>query len=66
MTTEPAEVKAQQAPLTTKETAELLGLSEWVVRKACGRGEIPHFRVGHHIRIPATVVERLLAGESVA
>lgn len=50
------------------EVAESLNLPVWQVRRMVADGEIAHFRVGKHVRIPTTeleaAIERLVASTS--
>lgn len=46
---------------SVSEVAAMLGLPEWQVRRAVAAGELPHFRVGKHIRIPAKGLDALTA-----
>jgi excisionase family DNA binding protein len=42
--------------LTVAETAELLGVSRWLVQQAARRGELPHIRLGRRILFPQAAV----------
>lgn len=37
--------------INTQETAELLGLSYGHVRRMIASGELPHYKIGHAVRI---------------
>jgi excisionase family DNA binding protein len=48
--------------LTVQETADLLGISRWLVQQAVRRGELPVLRIGRRILIPRVRLQALLAG----
>jgi excisionase family DNA binding protein len=48
--------------LTVQETADLLGISRWLVQQAVRRGELPVVRIGRRILIPRVRLLALLAG----
>jgi excisionase family DNA binding protein len=48
--------------LTVRETADLLGISRWLVQQAVRRGELPVVRIGRRILIPRVRLQALLAG----
>ena len=50
--------------LTVEEAAELLRIGRNQLYDACGRGEIPHRRIGRTIRLSRAVVLRWLEGSS--
>ena len=56
----PARVR-QPGVLRVADAAVLLDMDEGTVRRALRRGELPGFRVGREWRLPADVLERLLA-----
>jgi excisionase family DNA binding protein len=51
-------VNGERPVLSVAETAELLGVSEWLVLQQISRGELPHKRCGRRIVLSR---ERLLA-----
>ncbi len=50
--------------LSVAETADLLGISRWLVQQAVRDGSLPSVRVGRRILIPKVRLEALLAGQS--
>lgn len=50
--------------LTVEEAAKLLGIGRNQAYDACGRGELPHRRIGKTIRLSRTVLLRWLEGSS--
>jgi excisionase family DNA binding protein len=52
--------------LSVAETADLLGISRWLVQQAVRDGSLPSVRVGRRILIPKVQLEALLAGQSAA
>lgn len=44
---------------TVAETAEQLGISEWLAYRLIARGELPHLRLGGRIVVPKIAVARL-------
>ena len=45
---------------SVSEAAEVLGVSQWLVREAIRRGEIRCARIGKRIIIPAAAIDRFL------
>ena len=56
----------ERPTLTVEETANLLGISRWLVQQAVGRGELPFVRIGRRILIPRARLQAMLAGQSEA
>lgn len=52
--------------LSVAETADLLGISRWLVQQAVRDGSLPSVRVGRRILIPKVQLEALLAGSAHA
>jgi excisionase family DNA binding protein len=52
--------------LSVAETADLLGISRWLVQQAVREGSLPSVRVGRRILIPKVQLEALLAGHAAA
>jgi excisionase family DNA binding protein len=52
-------------PLTIRETAESLNLSQPTIRAWVARRKIGVIRLGRSVRIPATEIERLLSENTV-
>lgn len=48
--------------LSIAETADLLGISRWLVQQAVRDGSLPSMRVGRRILIPKVQLDALLAG----
>ncbi len=46
---------------SVSEAAEVLGVSQWLVREAIRRGEISCTRIGKRIIIPAATIDQFLA-----
>lgn len=53
-------VRPRQMLLDVPETAELLGVSEWLVWKLVWSGELPSTKVGRLVRLYLSDVERYL------
>ena len=53
-------METQQRAYTVAEAAELLRVSQWLVREACRRGEIRSVRLGSRIIIPAAALDEFL------
>jgi excisionase family DNA binding protein len=53
-------VRPRQMLLTVPETAELLGVSEWLIWRLVWNGQLPSTRVGRLVRLYLTEVERYL------
>jgi excisionase family DNA binding protein len=49
--------------LSVAETAELLGVSRWLVQQAVRDGSLPSRRIGRRILIPAARLDAWLQGE---
>lgn len=49
---------SDRVALSVDEAAARLGVSEWTVRQAIKRGEIPSRRIGHRVLIPADAIDR--------
>jgi excisionase family DNA binding protein len=45
---------------TVSETAQVLGISEWSVRRAIANGQLPSVRFGHRVVVPRYALERTL------
>jgi excisionase family DNA binding protein len=45
---------------TVPEAAQLLGISEWSVRRAIANGQLPSVRFGHRVVVPRYALERTL------
>jgi excisionase family DNA binding protein len=54
---------AERPTLTVEETANLLGISRWLVQQAVRRGELPVVRIGRRILIPRARLNAMLAGQ---
>ncbi len=54
---------AERPTLTVAETAELLGISRWLVQQAVRNGSLPSRRVGRRILIPRIRLDAWLAGQ---
>jgi excisionase family DNA binding protein len=54
---------AERTTLTVAETAELLGISRWLVQQAVRNGSLPSRRVGRRILIPRIRLDAWLAGQ---
>jgi excisionase family DNA binding protein len=54
----------QRPALSVVETAQLLGISRWLVQQAVRDGSLPSVRVGRNILIPRVQLDALLAGQS--
>lgn len=52
----------ERPTLSVAETADLLGISRWLVQQAVRDGSLPSVRVGRRILIPKVQLEALLAG----
>ena len=46
---------------SVSEAADVLGVSQWLVREAIRRGEIRCTRIGKRIIIPATAIDQFLS-----
>lgn len=46
---------------SVSEAADVLGVSQWLVREAIRRGEIRCNRIGKRIIIPATAIDQFLS-----
>jgi excisionase family DNA binding protein len=53
----------ERPALSVAETAELLGISRWLVQQAVRDGSLPSVRVGRRILIPRVQLDALLAGQ---
>jgi excisionase family DNA binding protein len=53
---------AERPTLSVAETAELLGISRWLVQQAVRDGSLPSLRVGRRILIPRVRLQALLDG----
>lgn len=53
----------ERPTLTVAETAELLGISRWLVQQAVQNGSLPSRRVGRRILIPRVRLDAWLAGQ---
>ncbi len=56
----------ERPALSVAETADLLGISRWLVQQAVRDGSLPSMRVGRRILIPKVQLDALLAGTSSA
>jgi len=56
----------ERPTLSVAETADLLGISRWLVQQAVRDGSLPSVRVGRRILIPKVQLDALLAGPAVA
>lgn len=54
---------SERVALSVDEAAARLGVSEWTVRQAIKRGEIPSRRIGHRVLIPAEAIDNFFNGE---
>ena len=50
-------MEVRRYALTIRETAEALGVSEWLIREECKRGRLIHKYMGNRIVIPVWAVE---------
>lgn len=57
---------AERPTLSVAETAELLGISRWLVQQAVRDGSLPSVRVGRRILIPRTRLDAWLNGSAPA
>ncbi len=58
----PAEPQPAGPRLSVAQTAELLGVSRWLVQQAVRDGSLPHVRLGRRILIPRARVLAWLDG----
>jgi len=56
--------RATAATLSVDEVATILGISRNHAFRSVQRGEIPSFRLGRRLLIPASFLDSLLAGQS--
>ncbi len=56
----------ERPTLSVAETADLLGISRWLVQQAVRDGSLPSVRVGRRILIPKVRLEAMLAGPADA
>ena len=49
-----------RATFSVKEVADILGISEWLVREECARQNLHSVRIGRRILIPRWAVEERL------
>lgn len=56
---------ADRPALSVAETADLFGISRWLVQQAVRDGSLPSLRVGRRILIPKVQLEALLAEQGV-
>jgi excisionase family DNA binding protein len=56
----------ERPTLSVAETADLLGISRWLVQQAVRDGSLPSMRVGRRILIPKVQLDALLAGAASA
>ena len=56
----------ERPTLSVAETADLLGISRWLVQQAVRDGSLPSVRVGRRILIPRLRLEAWLAGSGPA
>lgn len=54
---------ANRPTLSVAETAELLGISRWLVQQAVRTGSLPSLRVGRRILIPRIQLDAWLNGQ---
>ncbi len=54
----------ERPTLSVAETADLLGISRWLVQQAVRDGSLPSVRVGRRILVPRVQLDALLAGRS--
>ena len=54
---------ADRPTLSVAETADLLGISRWLVQQAVRDGSLPSVRVGRRILIPRVRLDAWLLGE---
>ena len=57
---------SERPALSVAETAELLGISRWLVQQAVRDGSLPSVRVGRRILIPRLRLEAWLDGSGAA
>lgn len=55
---------SERPALSVAETAELLGISRWLVQQAVRDGSLPSVRVGRRILIPRGRLDAWLAGSA--
>ena len=55
-------VEEQRAALTVDEVAEVIGTGRTATYDAIRRGQIPSFRVGRFVRVPAWWIDKLRNG----
>ncbi len=55
----------ERPTLSVAETADLLGISRWLVQQAVRDGSLPSVRVGRRILVPRVQLDALLAGRSL-
>lgn len=48
---------------TDRQIADLLGVTVKTIQRECGRGRLPHCKVGRYIRITENQLRRYLEGE---
>lgn len=56
----------ERPTLSVAETADLLGISRWLVQQAVRDGSLPSMRVGRRILIPKVQLDAMLAGTASA
>ncbi|MDE0343988.1 MAG: helix-turn-helix domain-containing protein [Deltaproteobacteria bacterium] len=54
-------MEMQQRAYSVAEAAQILRVSQWLVREACRRGEIRSLRLGTRVIIPRDAIEQFLA-----
>lgn len=52
-----SEIPAARVALSVDEAAARLGVSEWSVRQAIKRGDIPSRRIGHRVLVPTEAID---------
>lgn len=55
----------ERPTLSVAETADLLGISRWLVQQAVRDGSLPSVRVGRRILVPRVQLDAFLAGRSL-
>ena len=52
--------KIERTTMTTKETAEYLGISYWLLGKMARENKIPHFKIGGKILFRKKVIDEYM------
>lgn len=58
------EITPARVALSVDEAAARLGVSEWTVRQAIKRGDIPSRRIGHRVLVPVEAIDNFFREEA--